>query len=97
MSHHEEESTERSFEFGGTLAWFLAGAAIGAGVALLLAPRSGKDTREFIGHKAQEGGHAVAESGRDFLENSVDLFNRSRQLVEDAVDLFERGRRLARG
>ena len=32
----------------------IVGAAIGAGVALLTAPRSGKDTRKLLGKKAQQ-------------------------------------------
>jgi gas vesicle protein len=42
------------------LAGFFAGAAIGAGIVLLLAPRSGADTRQGI----QDRLHAVVEEGR---------------------------------
>ena len=41
-----------------TLSGFLAGAAVGAvvgaGVALLLAPKSGKETREWLGAKSSQ-------------------------------------------
>jgi gas vesicle protein len=41
-----------------TLSGFLAGAAVGAivgaGVALLLAPKSGKETREWLGVKTRD-------------------------------------------
>jgi len=40
---------------GARAIWFLAGFSVGAVVALLLAPKSGEDTREFIGKKAGEG------------------------------------------
>ena len=33
---------------GSSLAWFLAGAALGAAGALLFAPQSGRETREII-------------------------------------------------
>jgi gas vesicle protein len=39
---------------GGYLAAFTLGAAIGAGIALLYAPRSGKETREVIAKTARE-------------------------------------------
>jgi gas vesicle protein len=36
----------------GFLSAFLAGALVGAGIALLFAPRSGKDTRDMLSDKA---------------------------------------------
>jgi gas vesicle protein len=80
-----------------TLAWFLAGAIIGAVIAVLSAPRSGKDTRQFLSEKAQEGKERVAEGTRDVIDAGRDMFDRGRKLVEDAADLFDRGRRLMRG
>ena len=80
-----------------TLAWFLTGAVIGATVAMLYAPRSGKDTRQFISDKTQQGKDAVTETSRDLLDAGRDMFERGRRLVEDAADLFERGRNLMRG
>jgi gas vesicle protein len=79
------------------LAWFLTGAIIGATVAILYAPKSGKDTREFISAKTQQGKNAVTETGKDIAEASKEMFERGRKLVEDATDLFERGRKLVRG
>jgi gas vesicle protein len=54
---------------------FLAGLGMGAIVALLLAPRSGKETRDMISLKACEG--------RDFVKTKADEF---RQQAEDAVE-----------
>ena len=87
---HETEGTSR-------LAWFLTGVIIGAAVAVLYAPRSGKDTRQFISEKTQQGKDAVTETGKDVVEASKEMFDRGRKLVEDAADLFERGRKLVRG
>jgi gas vesicle protein len=84
-------------EGSNTLAWFLAGAVIGAVLAIVCAPKSGRDTRQFIADKAQEGKDAVADGTRDMLDASRDMFERGRKLVEDAADLFDRGRRLVRG
>jgi gas vesicle protein len=74
--------------------WFLAGAAIGAGVALLYAPKSGRDTRRLIGRKARDSRDAVADMGRDLLDKGRDLYEKGRQVADDAAELFERGRRL---
>jgi gas vesicle protein len=40
---------------GALLVAFIAGALAGAAVALLFAPASGDDTREYIGQRAREG------------------------------------------
>jgi gas vesicle protein len=86
----QEEGTSR-------LAWFLTGVVIGATVAVLYAPKSGKDTRQFISEKTQQGKDAVTETGKDVVEASKEMFDRGRKLVEDAADLFDRGRKLVRG
>jgi len=52
--------------------FFMAGAGIGAALALLFAPKSGRETREFIARRATDS--------RDFLTNKV---NEGRQVVED--------------
>lgn len=44
---------------GDRLVCFMMGGALGALIALLLAPRSGKETRELIAHKAQEQKEAI--------------------------------------
>ncbi|HTP36170.1 MAG TPA: YtxH domain-containing protein [Candidatus Acidoferrales bacterium] len=80
-----------------TLAWFLTGAAIGVAAAILYAPKSGKETRQYISGKAQAGREAVENAGQDIAEASRDMFERGRKLVEDAADLFERGRKLVKG
>jgi gas vesicle protein len=43
---------------------FLAGAAVGAGTGILLAPEKGSVTRENIGKKADEFGEGVASTYR---------------------------------
>jgi len=45
----------------GTMAGFLVGAVVGAGVALLMAPASGSDTRRRIKEKAEEFRGRAAE------------------------------------
>lgn len=79
------------------LAWFLTGAVLGATIALLYAPKSGRDTRHYISKKTQEGKDALSDTGKDIADAGRDMFDRGRKLVEDAADLFERGRKLMRG
>jgi gas vesicle protein len=77
----EEQMAER--EESGKLGWFVAGAVLGGAVALLYAPKSGKETREFINKE-------VFDKGRE-------IYDKGKQIADDAADLFERGRRLVRG
>jgi gas vesicle protein len=65
------------------LGFFLAGLGIGAILALLFAPQSGKETRDLITQKANES--------RDFVSS------RSKELRRQAEDLVEKGKdRLAK-
>ena len=75
------------------LIWFLAGAAVGASVALLLAPKSGRELRRLIGEKGAEGREYLAETGREVYEKGRELFERGKNVAEDAAGLFERGRK----
>ena len=81
---------------GNAIAWFVAGAALGAAVALLYAPKSGRDTRKMLNRTTREGREAVEASGKELMDRGRDLYDRGRKIADDAADLFERGRRLVR-
>ena len=49
---------------GGYLTGFMAGAVVGAAVALLCAPRSGKETRDLLSRKGRE----LTDKTKDALE-----------------------------
>jgi gas vesicle protein len=71
---------------------FLIGAVTGAAVALLYAPATGAETREFLGEKAREGrdraikaaerGRQIVREGRENLDNAIergrDAFQKAR-------------------
>lgn len=97
MSDTQRDDAEDSQDWNSRLAWFLTGAIIGATAAILYAPKSGKDTRQYISQKTQQGRDAVVETSKDVAEASKEMFERGRKLVEDAAELFERGRKLVRG
>ena len=66
---------------GAKAIWFLAGFSVGAVVALLLAPKSGEETREFIGKKAEEGRDYVTARGKEFRRAAEDLVDKGKDLV----------------
>jgi len=77
---------------GSSLAWFLAGAAIGAAVALLYAPQPGRETREAIRRRALEERERLAKSGREAMERGRDLYERGKGLADEASQRFEKGK-----
>ena len=60
---------------GDKFLYFLAGAGIGAVLALLFAPKSGRETRELLARTATEG--------RDYVSNKV---TEGRQFVEEKTE-----------
>jgi gas vesicle protein len=66
---------------GAKAIWFLAGFSVGAVVALLLAPKSGEETRELIGKKAEEGRDYVTAKGKEFRRAAEDLVDKGKDLV----------------
>ena len=79
---------------GSKVVWFLTGAAIGAAIALLYAPASGKETRRFIRKKTEEGGDAITDAGKQILEHGREYYEKGRKIAEEAGEVLERGRKL---
>jgi gas vesicle protein len=70
---------------GSIMVAFVVGALAGAAVALLFAPASGEETREYLGRKVREG----KDKAREAFEQGRDVYNRQR---ENVVNAIERGR-----
>ncbi len=82
---------------GTSVMWFIAGAAVGAAVALLYTPVPGEEVRRRIAEKTEEGRSALSDQGRDIIDRGRDMYERGRQLADEAAEMFERGRRLVEG
>lgn len=79
----------------GKFVWFLAGASIGATLAMLFAPQSGKETREYIGRQARRGREALAEAGRGALDAGRELWEKGRAVADEAAaEVMDRGKQL---
>ena len=69
--------------------YFVVGMGIGVAVGMLLAPRSGEETRQLLRAKADEG--------KDYLRTKADeskefVRRRSTELRESASDLIDRSK-----
>ena len=73
---------------GSQVGFFLAGLGIGAVVALLLAPRSGKETREFIVNKAGEGRDFVVTKSEEIRKQAEEVVEKGKDLVSKQKDLL---------
>lgn len=85
-------ANEQGIGPGGLMVAFIAGAAVGAAVALLFAPASGEQTREYLSQRAREGRDRAtdaARQGREVLnrqrENIASAFDRIREQQRDAA------------
>jgi len=78
---------------GSQVGFFLVGLGIGAVIALLLAPRSGKETRDIIVQKAEEGrdyvvnkSEEIRKQAEDAVEKGKDLVNKQKELLSAALE-----------
>lgn len=74
-------SCEEKTSFGTFLIGFLSGAAIGAGIALLFAPQSGKETRDKIKDVADD----VKDKISDLVGDTKDFLSEQKRVISDAV------------
>jgi gas vesicle protein len=99
--------SDNSNSGGDKLVFFLAGAGIGAVLALLFAPKSGRETREliartatdsrdFITNKVTEGRQLVEQKGRRFSDDFTSFVDKSKEAVqrqkEQLTAAFEAGK-----
>jgi gas vesicle protein len=75
------------------LGFFLAGLGIGAILALLFAPKSGKETRDYISQKAGEGRdymktktEELRRQAEDAVEKGKDLVTKQKELLSAALE-----------
>jgi gas vesicle protein len=70
---------------GSVLLAFILGAVSGAAVALLYAPASGRETREYLGERA----NAAREKAQAAADRSREVMQQGRETLSNAI---ERGR-----
>lgn len=60
---------------------FIFGFGIGLAVGVLFAPKSGRETREYIRAKADEGREYLKRRGEELKESAGDLIERGKEAV----------------
>jgi gas vesicle protein len=72
------------------------GAMIGAATALLLAPRSGPETRKLIMNKAREGADYVTAHSKNVVDKTSEYVDRGKEMLQQQRDsiaaAFEAGK-----
>ncbi|HEV2425436.1 MAG TPA: YtxH domain-containing protein [Terriglobia bacterium] len=66
---------------GSKVVYFLAGLGIGAIVALLVAPQSGEETRDYLSRKADESREYVSGRGRELRRQAEGLVDKAKDMV----------------
>ena len=88
MQHHDHDGEPYIVieKHSGGVGNLLLGVLIGAGVALLFAPRSGEETRRDIGRRARKAGDTVRGAAQGVGEQVVDTFETARFRVEEQIE-----------
>ena len=76
---------DRGSNASGVILAFLMGGLTGAALAILFAPRSGKETRDLLGDRLREG----ADRTRELRERAT---VKTREIVDDASEYVEKQR-----
>lgn len=80
MARHDDDELVYVRDDGGTgVKWFVAGAAVGGIIALLLAPHSGKKTRKLIRRKARH----LRELADEGIDELGDRFEEGKERIRE--------------
>lgn len=82
------------------LSSFLLGLGVGVGIGMLLAPKSGEETREFIKNKAGEGTGYLKQRGDELRQSATEWVDKGKEALgrqkENLADAMEAGRQAYR-
>jgi gas vesicle protein len=94
---HDIEHGDPHGHVGGILLGLLVGAAVGAGLALLLAPKSGRETRNDLAGRARKLHETANESYRQGRERVEQMAMKGRESVEQVAEKGREAYEKARG
>ena len=79
---------DRGISAGTVLVSFVAGAALGAGLALLYAPKSGRDMREAIADMADDAVDKIKEYTKEAQEKIKTAVEESKETVNEKKSIL---------
>jgi len=78
---------------GAKFVYFLTGVGIGALIGVLFAPKSGRETREYLASRAEEGrdyltsqGHRLREQATEYVERGKGVISQQREHLAAAIE-----------
>ena len=83
MSEHGEYQPADRNLTGVAVAFFLVGAAVGAGIALLVAPQSGKQTRRMLRRQYEDASETIAEKAGTIRERGSEIVEEAKERVAE--------------
>lgn len=92
----DQEDEVRNQSTVRNIAIFVAGASIGAGVALLLSPVTGEEIRFALRRGYRRTLKGIGRRTLDLRDRAEDLLEHAQDLREQAGDMRDRGARLLR-
>jgi len=85
---------------GAGVLWFLAGMGIGTAVGVLFAPKTGRETRDYLMNAAEESRAQVQDKARRVQEQAQQWADRGRDVLNQQKDnlrsAFDAGRQAYR-
>jgi len=63
------------------ITYFLAGLGVGTLIGILFAPRSGEETRDYLGQRAVEGREFVTRKSREVREQAGEYIEKGKETV----------------
>jgi gas vesicle protein len=70
------------------LSSFLLGLGVGVGIGMLLAPKSGAETRDFLKNKANEGSDYLKHRGEGLRQTASEWVDRGKEAVTRQRETF---------
>jgi gas vesicle protein len=80
-----------SEEVGSKVTYLLLGLGVGWLVGILLAPKSGEGSRDYLAQKVKEGSKHARKQARELRERAEDLVERGKEMVNQKKDQIAEG------
>src|SRR5438270_156746 len=86
MSGGTNRIKERPMEDDNRLPYFFLGLGLGVAAGVLFAPKSGKETRDYLRDRAEEGADVVKRKSGELRDQAGDMLDRGKQQLQRHKD-----------